>query len=227
MQVVLRAGRREPRPARRRGERRPRLRAQLPAAARARRARDAGPRARARASATRSGRGTRRSRPTRRRAIAQRLEAAELRFDVNAGPTGSLFGSVTATNIADRLWEDQKIRIDRRKLDVEHDQAHRPLHRAGRGLRRRDRRAARSGRRPRAASCRPRRSCEAAEAAEAEAAAGGGDRRRGRPGAEAEAEELAATAEPEAGTAGDEHSPYVEPAAGAPDELPESSRGLM
>jgi large subunit ribosomal protein L9 len=53
------------------------------------------------------------------RAIAQRLEAIELRFDVNAGPTGSLFGSVTATNVADRLWEQEKIRIDRRKLEME------------------------------------------------------------------------------------------------------------
>ena len=52
------------------------------------------------------------------RAIAQRLDATELRFDVKAGPTGSLFGSVTATNVADKLWEDQKIRIDRRRLDV-------------------------------------------------------------------------------------------------------------
>ena len=51
-------------------------------------------------------------------AIAKRLEETELRFDVNAGPTGSLFGSVTATNVADRLWEDLKIRIDRRNLDV-------------------------------------------------------------------------------------------------------------
>ena len=31
------------------------------------------------------------------RAIAARLEAQSLRFDVNAGPTGTLFGSVTAT----------------------------------------------------------------------------------------------------------------------------------
>jgi large subunit ribosomal protein L9 len=53
------------------------------------------------------------------RAIADRLEAIELRFDVNAGPTGSLFGSVTATNVADRLWEQEKIRIDRRKLDMQ------------------------------------------------------------------------------------------------------------
>lgn len=53
------------------------------------------------------------------KAIAQRLEALELRFDVNAGPTGSLFGSVTATNVADRLWEVEKIRVDRRKLRME------------------------------------------------------------------------------------------------------------
>jgi large subunit ribosomal protein L9 len=53
------------------------------------------------------------------RAIATRLEALELRFDVNAGPTGALFGSVTATNVADRLWEREKIRVDRRKLEME------------------------------------------------------------------------------------------------------------
>ena len=38
---------------------------------------------------------------------------------MNAGPTGALFGSVTATNVADRLWEQEKIRVDRRKLDME------------------------------------------------------------------------------------------------------------
>jgi large subunit ribosomal protein L9 len=53
------------------------------------------------------------------RAIATRIEKLELRFDVNAGPTGALFGSVTATNVADRLWEAEKIRVDRRKLDME------------------------------------------------------------------------------------------------------------
>jgi large subunit ribosomal protein L9 len=53
------------------------------------------------------------------RTISARLEALELRFDVNAGPTGALFGSVTATNVADRLWEQEKIRVDRRKLDME------------------------------------------------------------------------------------------------------------
>jgi len=60
------------------------------------------------------------------RAIAERLEKLELRFDANAGPTGSLFGSVTATNIADRLWEQEKIRVDRRKVGLE------PIKRIGR-----------------------------------------------------------------------------------------------
>jgi large subunit ribosomal protein L9 len=50
--------------------------------------------------------------------IVQRLEATELRFDVPAGETGTLFGSVTATDIAERLWENERVRIDRRKLDL-------------------------------------------------------------------------------------------------------------
>jgi large subunit ribosomal protein L9 len=53
------------------------------------------------------------------RAISAKLARAELRFDVKAGPTGSLFGSVTPTDIADRLWETQKIRVDRRKIGVD------------------------------------------------------------------------------------------------------------
>ena len=46
------------------------------------------------------------------------LEQAELRFEMKAGPTGSLFGSVTATNIADELWEKHKVRVDRRKIEL-------------------------------------------------------------------------------------------------------------
>jgi large subunit ribosomal protein L9 len=52
------------------------------------------------------------------RDIAARLEQTVLRFDVKAGPTGSLFGSVTATDVADKLWSDHKIRIDRRKVEL-------------------------------------------------------------------------------------------------------------
>jgi large subunit ribosomal protein L9 len=52
-------------------------------------------------------------------ALAQKLGSAELRFEVKAGPTGSLFGSVTPTDIADRLWETEKIRVDRRKIGID------------------------------------------------------------------------------------------------------------
>ena len=52
------------------------------------------------------------------RDIAGVLEKTELRFDVKAGPTGALFGSVTPTDIADRLWEEKKIRVDRRKIEL-------------------------------------------------------------------------------------------------------------
>ncbi len=52
-------------------------------------------------------------------ALAKRLESLELRFDVTAGPTGTLFGSVTATNVADRLWDEEKIRVDRRKVGMD------------------------------------------------------------------------------------------------------------
>ena len=50
--------------------------------------------------------------------LVQRLEGTELRFDVQAGETGTLFGSVTATDITERVWETQKIRLDRRKLEL-------------------------------------------------------------------------------------------------------------
>jgi large subunit ribosomal protein L9 len=51
--------------------------------------------------------------------IADMLRKTVLRFDVSAGPTGRLFGSVTPTDIADELWRTRKIRIDRRKIGVD------------------------------------------------------------------------------------------------------------
>ena len=59
--------------------------------------------------------------------IAEALGNAELRFDVNAGPQGTLFGSVTATDIADEIWEKLKIRVDRRKIELSE-----PIKRIGR-----------------------------------------------------------------------------------------------
>ena len=52
-------------------------------------------------------------------AIAATLGKTELRFEVKAGPTGSLFGSVTPTDIADELWSQAKVRIDRRKIGID------------------------------------------------------------------------------------------------------------
>ena len=51
--------------------------------------------------------------------LAERLAGIELRFDVKAGPTGSLFGSVTPTDVTDQLWERHKVRVDRRKIGIE------------------------------------------------------------------------------------------------------------
>ena len=51
--------------------------------------------------------------------IAATLTKTVLRFEVKAGPTGSLFGSVTATDIADEIWRTRKIRVDRRKIDLD------------------------------------------------------------------------------------------------------------
>jgi large subunit ribosomal protein L9 len=53
------------------------------------------------------------------RAIAETLTKTVLRFDVKAGPTGALFGSVTPTDVADEIWRTRKIRVDRRKIDLE------------------------------------------------------------------------------------------------------------
>src|SRR5438874_2135210 len=51
--------------------------------------------------------------------VAELLGQVELRFDVKAGPTGSLFGSVTPTDIADELWTKHKVRVDRRRIAVD------------------------------------------------------------------------------------------------------------
>ncbi len=51
--------------------------------------------------------------------IATTLQKTVLRFEVKAGPTGALFGSVTPTDVAEELWRTRKIRVDRRKIDLD------------------------------------------------------------------------------------------------------------
>jgi large subunit ribosomal protein L9 len=59
--------------------------------------------------------------------IADLLGKTVLRFEVKAGPTGALFGSVTPTDIADELWRARKVRVDRRKIGLDD-----PIKRIGR-----------------------------------------------------------------------------------------------
>ena len=50
--------------------------------------------------------------------ISETLRKTVLSFDVNAGPQGTLFGSVTSTDIVDEIWRTRKIRVDRRKVEL-------------------------------------------------------------------------------------------------------------
>jgi large subunit ribosomal protein L9 len=52
------------------------------------------------------------------REIAETLRKTVLRFEVQAGPRGTLFGSVTPTDVADELWRARRIRVDRRKIQL-------------------------------------------------------------------------------------------------------------
>jgi large subunit ribosomal protein L9 len=61
------------------------------------------------------------------REIADVLGKTVLRFEVKAGPTGALFGSVTPTDIADEIWRARKVRVDRRKIELDE-----PIKRVGR-----------------------------------------------------------------------------------------------
>jgi large subunit ribosomal protein L9 len=58
--------------------------------------------------------------------IADVLGKTVLRFEVKSGPTGSLFGSVTPSDVADEIWRTRKIRVDRRKIGID------PIKRIGR-----------------------------------------------------------------------------------------------
>jgi large subunit ribosomal protein L9 len=58
--------------------------------------------------------------------IAEVLGKTVLRFEVKAGPTGALFGSVTPSDVADEIWRARKVRVDRRRVAID------PIKRIGR-----------------------------------------------------------------------------------------------
>ena len=51
--------------------------------------------------------------------IAAVVDGIELKFMVNSSPDGKLYGSITNKDIADKLLEEKKIEIDRKKIDLE------------------------------------------------------------------------------------------------------------
>ena len=61
------------------------------------------------------------------RDVADSLGQTVIRIETKAGPTGSLFGSVTATDVADQIWTARKVRVDRRKIGLDG-----PIKRVGR-----------------------------------------------------------------------------------------------
>lgn len=58
--------------------------------------------------------------------IAAVLAKTVLTFEVKAGPTGALFGSVTPSDVVDEIWRVRKVRVDRRKVAID------PIKRIGR-----------------------------------------------------------------------------------------------
>jgi large subunit ribosomal protein L9 len=50
--------------------------------------------------------------------IVSRLESEEIRFDVPAGETGTLFGFRDGDRHRGEVWTDRRVRIDRRKIEL-------------------------------------------------------------------------------------------------------------
>jgi large subunit ribosomal protein L9 len=53
------------------------------------------------------------------REIAHTLNRTVLTIKARAGAEDRLYGSVTSSDIADAIWKARKIRIDRRKVDMD------------------------------------------------------------------------------------------------------------
>lgn len=52
--------------------------------------------------------------------LANTLNAIVLKFQVRAGANDRLFGAVTAADIAERLQQEHQIKLDKRKIELEH-----------------------------------------------------------------------------------------------------------
>jgi len=51
--------------------------------------------------------------------IAAVIDGAVLKFKVNSSPEGKLYGSITNKDIAEKILEEKRVEIDRKKIDLE------------------------------------------------------------------------------------------------------------
>ena len=51
--------------------------------------------------------------------VAATLSKTVLTIGAHAGEGERLYGSVTATDVADAIWDARKVRVDKRKIDLE------------------------------------------------------------------------------------------------------------
>ncbi|HZK26651.1 MAG TPA: 50S ribosomal protein L9 [Thermoclostridium sp.] len=50
------------------------------------------------------------------RGLAEKIKGVTVAFTSKAGESGKLFGSITSKDIADKLKDEQKVQVDRRKI---------------------------------------------------------------------------------------------------------------
>ena len=50
--------------------------------------------------------------------LAKKMETIKLTFKVNAGENGKVFGGVSSKEIAEKLEQEHKIKIDKKKIDL-------------------------------------------------------------------------------------------------------------
>jgi large subunit ribosomal protein L9 len=53
------------------------------------------------------------------RQLAERLADLTITFTVNSSPEGKLYGSITNKDIADKIFDERKVEIDKKKIDIE------------------------------------------------------------------------------------------------------------
>lgn len=51
--------------------------------------------------------------------VVERIGDLTITFTVNASPEGKLYGSITSKDIADKIFDEKKVEIDKKKIELE------------------------------------------------------------------------------------------------------------